>query len=54
MRKAQANYFRTRDGVMKAHALLLEREVDQQLEIWEMEQAREEVREKYPELFPGN
>jgi hypothetical protein len=53
MREAQKNYFRFRDGMMKAHAVLLEQEVDQQLEAWEMERAREEAREKYPELFPG-
>jgi hypothetical protein len=51
MREAQKNYFRFRDGAMKAHAMLLEREVDQQLALWEMERIREETPEQHSELF---
>jgi hypothetical protein len=54
MREAQKNYFRSRDGTMKAHAMLLEREVDQQLALWEMERVRAETPEQYPELFLDN
>jgi hypothetical protein len=51
MRGAQKNYFRFRDGMMMAHARKLEQEVDSQLSVWDFEQARQEAREKYPELF---
>jgi hypothetical protein len=54
MREAQKNYFRSRDGMMKAHAMTLEREVDQQLYQWDLERIRDEEREMEPELFPGN
>jgi hypothetical protein len=53
MREAQKNYFHTRDGMSKAHAMMLEREVDYQLDAWEMERVRAEGRQKYPELFPA-
>jgi hypothetical protein len=52
MREAQKNFFRFRDGVMMAHARLVEREVDRQLDLWDWEQAKEEAREQHPELFP--
>jgi hypothetical protein len=54
MREAQKSYFRSRDGMMKAHAMTLEREVDQQLYQWELERVRDEAWEQTPELFPGN
>jgi hypothetical protein len=53
MRRAQKNYFRFRDGVTKAHAMKLEQEVDQQIAVWEMDQALKEARVRHPELFPG-
>jgi energy-converting hydrogenase A subunit M len=53
MRKAQKSSFRYRDGVMKAHAMQLEQEVDRQLDAWERERVSAEMREQHPELFPG-
>jgi hypothetical protein len=53
MRAAQKDYFRFRDGVMKAHAVELEREVDQMLDAWETDRIREEARVTHPELFLG-
>jgi hypothetical protein len=53
MREAQRNWLRFRGSVMKAHALQMEKEVDQQLEAWEMERVMEEARREHPELFPA-
>jgi hypothetical protein len=53
MREAQKNYFRVRDGVMLTHARQMERDVDRQLDRWEMERVRKEAREQHPELFSG-
>jgi hypothetical protein len=52
MREAQKDFFRFRDGVIKAHSIQLEREVDRQLDAWEIERVREDAREQHPELFP--
>jgi hypothetical protein len=53
MREAQKNCFRVRDAVMLAHARQMERDVDRQLDLWERERVRKEMREQHPELFPG-
>jgi hypothetical protein len=51
MRRAQKDFFRTRDKVLLDHAKLLEQEVDKQLEAWEMAEAWEKARETRPGLF---
>jgi hypothetical protein len=53
MRKAQKEFYQTRDRVVLAHAKRLERDVDAQLDIWRREQIWKEARENQPELCPG-
>jgi hypothetical protein len=54
MRRAQREYLLTKDHVVLARAKRLEREVDEQLEVFEMELTRRQAREKYPKLFPDS
>ena len=51
MREVQREYFRIKDRVLLAQAKRLEREVDEQLEAWEMADAWKKARETNPELF---
>jgi hypothetical protein len=53
MRDAQREWFRLRDRMMLVHAKMMEQEVDQQLEEWGIERAREEAKAQHPELFPA-
>jgi hypothetical protein len=53
MRKAQKEFYQTRDRVVLEHAKQLEREVDAQLDVWQRERTWETARQRQPELFIG-
>jgi hypothetical protein len=52
-RKAQKDYYRTKDYMFLRAAKELEQELDAQLDVWETQEIWEKARKTQPELFPA-